>query len=113
MSFQIAKFELAEVLKSSHPASKISLTNHKQGPDLVQPGEPLSKKTVKPVFFYCDIMKLMSNYKNIRFIGGVAALAGGATALAFGLRGDTTYLVLGIISIALGASLMFTLSKKK
>jgi len=55
----------------------------------------------------------MPNYKIIRFVGGIAAIAGGATALAFGLRGETTYLVLGVISIALGASLMFTLSKRK
>jgi len=55
----------------------------------------------------------MLYYKTIRFVGGIAALAGGTTALAFGLRGETSSLMLGVISIVLGASLMFSLSKKK
>jgi hypothetical protein len=57
-------------------------------------------------------MKDTKPYPTIRFIGGVAAIAGGATSLAFGLRGETSFLLLGIIALALGFSIMFTLSKK-
>ena len=52
------------------------------------------------------------NYLTLRFIGGVCALAGGATMMAFDLRGGD-FPILGLTGIALGATLLFSLSKNK
>lgn len=51
-------------------------------------------------------------YSNIKFIGGVCALAAGGMGIASGLRGEIIFLLLGLVSLALGISLFYGMSKK-
>lgn len=50
-------------------------------------------------------------YQTLGFVEGIAGLGGGAIGIALGMRGEISFLILGIISLALGIFLMYSLSK--
>jgi len=51
-------------------------------------------------------------YSNIKFAGGVCALAAGGMGITLGLRGEIMFLLLGLVSLVLGISIFYGMSKK-
>lgn len=51
-------------------------------------------------------------YTNVRWLGGIASLAGGVMSLAIGFQGETMFIYSGILVLACGIYLMYSLSKK-
>jgi hypothetical protein len=57
-------------------------------------------------------MKNTKPYPVMQFICGLCALAGGAMGIALGLRGETMYLILGIIALVAGVYIFYSMSKQ-
>jgi len=53
-----------------------------------------------------------SQYPKIKFIGGVCSLVAAGMLIGSGIEGEMMNLFLGLISLALGISLFYGLSKK-
>lgn len=57
-------------------------------------------------------MNSNKQYSYIKFAGGICGLTGGGIGIVLGLRGEMAFLVLGLISLVMGISLFYGMSKK-